>query len=361
MTTNSCNLRCSYCYEVGKNIATVNVEAIKKALTDEFLSRDFKHYTISFHGGEPFMAFYSIKQICEWIWSNFNDLDISINATTNGTILNHTIKEWLITNKSKFKIILSIDGRAETHNQNRDNSFEKIDLNFILSLYDDRPSAKMTVTSKNLRNLYDNFIYLYKLGFMPDFAIASGVDWNIKNDIPIFEEQMLNIISFYIKNPQIEIGSIFNIPLHKYSPLFKTNGCGYCGTGQTTIAYDTEGHKFPCHTFITDLSKPYNKKEISNIFLKLKNIEKVFQESNCHTCKFSISCSPCFGINYTKRGDFYNLDNDKCAFMKSTIIAAAKLYAIALSHPEDYIWLKNRTSKEIKHLALGIKQLLIEK
>lgn len=358
MLTNNCNLKCYYCYEIGKHIASVNVDAIKQVLITEFSNREYNRYVVSFHGGEPFLAFQQMKDICEWIWENYTGKNISINATTNGTILNPIIKNWLTEHKNTFKIILSLDGKASTHNVNRDNSFEKIDKEFILSLYDERPAAKMTISDKNLSKLYENFTYVYQLGFMPDPSIAAGVDWDIERDLPIFEKQISQLIDFFIEHPQVQLSSIFNIPLHKYSPLFKTNGCGFCGTGETTIAYDVYGNKYPCHTFISNLSKPYDKEEVEIVFQKLQNIEESYNHSSCHECKFSISCSPCFGMNYTKRGNLYALDTDKCAFIKSTIFATAKLYAIALSRSDEFIWLKNKNAKEIMHIALGVKKII---
>ena len=357
MITNSCNLKCSYCYETGKHLASANVRAIKKVLFEELSNGEYQHYMISFHGGEPFLAFLKMKEICEWVWENFTKKDIVINATTNGTIMRHEIREWLTINKNKFQIILSIDGKAEAHNTNRDNSFERIDKEFILSIYD-RPNAKMTVTKDNLPNLYDNFRYLYDLGFYPDPIIAAGVEWQLEHDLVVFEQQMQKLITFYLENKGLILGSIFNIPLHKYSSLFRTKGCGFCGTGQTTVAYDVYGNKYPCQTFIADLNKPYDEQEIDGVFCKLQNIGECYATSLCKNCRFSISCSPCFGMNYIKRGSLYALDTDKCAFVKSTIIATAKLYALALPNYKEYAWLKNKTEREIMHLALGVKRIL---
>lgn len=357
MLTNSCNLRCSYCYEVGKHSAFVDTNAIINTLSNELASNKYRRYIVSFHGGEPFLAFRQMKDICEWIWDTFPEKDIVVNATTNGTIMNSEIREWLTVNKKRFQIIISIDGKAEEHNANRDNSFERIDKEFIVSLYD-RPNAKMTVTSVSLPNLYNNFLYLFELGFNPDPVIAAGVEWVLERDLPVFEQQMQLLIAFYLDKKEISPGSIFNIPIHKYSPLFKTNGPGFCGAGETTIAYDVYGNKYPCHTFISDFTKPYDKQKVDNLFCKLQNIRKYYDTSSCSGCKFSLSCYPCFGMDYIKRGDLYAVDRDKCAFAKSTIIASAKLYANALPRFNEYVWLKNRTKKEIIHLALGTKQIL---
>lgn len=360
MITNSCNLKCSYCYETGKHIAFANICNIKNALFEELSSNEYQRYVISFHGGEPFMAFKEMREICEWIWGNFTEKDIVINTTTNGTIMGAEIREWLTDNKQRFQIILSLDGKAETHNINRDNSFDRIDKEFILSIYD-MPNAKMTVTRDNLPNLYENFRYLYDLGFYPDPVIAGGVEWHLEHDLVVFEQQMQQLVTFYLDNKEIKLGSIFNIPIHKYSPLFKTNSSGFCGTGQTTIAYDVYGNRYPCHTFIANLSKPFDEQEINNVFCKLLNIGEYYATSSCKNCRFSISCSPCFGMNYIKRGDLFALDTDKCTFTRSTIIATAKLYAQALPNYKAYTWLKNKTKREIMHLALGVKQILNNK
>jgi predicted RNA-binding protein with RPS1 domain len=43
MVTNSCNLRCSYCYEIGKRVATVeDVVAVGDVVTVKFLGTDEK-------------------------------------------------------------------------------------------------------------------------------------------------------------------------------------------------------------------------------------------------------------------------------------------------------------------------------
>lgn len=38
-------------------------------------------------GGEPFMNFGLIKELCEWIWSEYSSEDINVSIRTNGTLM----------------------------------------------------------------------------------------------------------------------------------------------------------------------------------------------------------------------------------------------------------------------------------
>lgn len=87
---------------------------------------------ILFHGGEPFIAFQRIKDICEWLWAQEWPTKYICYATTNGTLIHNEVKEWLMKNKERFIVGLSLDGTREMHNRNRSNSYDKIDIPFFI-------------------------------------------------------------------------------------------------------------------------------------------------------------------------------------------------------------------------------------
>lgn len=64
--TEACNLNCIYCYENHKSKRKMNFEIAKRILDYELTADDgSKKVTIDFFGGEPFLHFELIQEVCE--------------------------------------------------------------------------------------------------------------------------------------------------------------------------------------------------------------------------------------------------------------------------------------------------------
>jgi uncharacterized protein len=125
--TTKCNLGCSYCiyggqYDQHEKLTQVGMpwETMRNAMT--FLkehSRKSESIRVDFFGGEPLINFPTIKRGVEFLKAiNGNDgPNVTITITSNGTILNREILEFLI--EHKVFIQFSIDGGAEVHDKNR--------------------------------------------------------------------------------------------------------------------------------------------------------------------------------------------------------------------------------------------------
>ena len=117
-----CNLRCNYCYLGKKTNQKMTEEIAYKGLEIAFLNA-VKHKDrrlwVDFVGGEALLSFSFLKQLVKYIERQALERDIFVtySITTNGTILNEEILEWLIRYKIHLKV--SIDGDEETHNRNR--------------------------------------------------------------------------------------------------------------------------------------------------------------------------------------------------------------------------------------------------
>ena len=119
LPTEQCNFRCTYCYEDFSRPLGMNRETIEgiKALLDKRAELGLNFLNISWFGGEPLLAFESIKQIMH------HSAELSINygvtvqsdATTNGYLLTFPVlKELVESYVTKFQI--SFDGDKELHN-----------------------------------------------------------------------------------------------------------------------------------------------------------------------------------------------------------------------------------------------------
>lgn len=122
--TQNCNLRCKYCIYSGSyynrihNNKRMKIESAFKAL--DFLkehSRNTKKITIGFYGGEPLLEFDLIKKCVEYAKQLFYGKNVFFTVTTNGTIMNKEIIDFLIANK--FHTVISLDGSQEIQDSNR--------------------------------------------------------------------------------------------------------------------------------------------------------------------------------------------------------------------------------------------------
>lgn len=129
--TTGCNLRCKYCcfsecYEYTRSHGTdmMSWDVAQKAI-DEYYS-NFKivkqnnpsrNACVSFYGGEPLLNFKLIKQVVEYISKKYSMFHTDYNITTNGTLLDDKIGDFLV--KNNFAVLISLDGDKETQDRNR--------------------------------------------------------------------------------------------------------------------------------------------------------------------------------------------------------------------------------------------------
>lgn len=356
-TTYDCNLRCKYCFEHNKIKMHMDVNRMQDILHDELCSVEkYDIYSITLHGGEPFLAFKEIKELCEWTWTNYPDYNILYTATTNGTITNDDIKQWLSKNKKRFRIILSIDGKKEYHNLNRGDSFDKIDFDFFLSTYN-RPWVKMTVTPETIEHMYENFFYLQKMGFNTNPTLACETTWDENKDLSKIKKVLYKLVQYYISNPSESPKDLLSLPIDRiitHKDVFATR----CSLSRAYVAFDVQGNRYPCQNFIADFLKSYDKEGINECFDKINQNDYRKVTNICVGCIVKEVCSPCYGLNYSNRGSMGNVDKAWCSITKILVYFNAYLVAKALPKYEQYVWLKDKNYNELSKLSLAVKRII---
>lgn len=358
IATSRCNLNCSYCYEKQKAGGTMDVDRLFTALKHEFLITPVTlPIVLSMHGGEPLLAFSEIEDLMNRIWQEFDSRKIFVNIITNGTVLSDRIKNWLLTNHRRIDVAISLDGLPEVHNRNRSNSYSKIDIDFFRSL-GHRIYAKMTVGPDAIPYMTDGFEYLYNIGFMPHVSMAAECIYT-EDDMVRLSHELNRLIRFYDKHTDIPVTEFLDIPFERMStPALKNPAPHRCGVGCFRAAYDTNGNRYPCQTFISDFRKGYCADEFQKIFRILdtetwRNISPL-----CSDCVVSHICSPCYGLNYCNRNNMGALDENLCRINKLRIAAAAKLWATLISTKNRYPWMRTISDGEVALKADGIVQYL---
>lgn len=106
--TADCNLRCRYCYQQGKRRASLQWPVLKTAL-DALLQSGRDDLEVSFTGGEPLLAFPTIRRAVLHVGHRLRSVQrVKWTLTTNGTLL--TDRRIAFLDAHGFTVVLSFDG-----------------------------------------------------------------------------------------------------------------------------------------------------------------------------------------------------------------------------------------------------------
>lgn len=345
--TNLCNLSCSYCYEEHKNSGLMTFHIAKSIIDKELTNNSFNKINFSLFGGEPFINFQLIREITEYIESISVKPNITLNVTTNGTLVHGLIQDWLIEHKNTISCTISLDGTRDMHNINRDNSFDAIDLAFFAKTYPRQP-IKMTISPETLPKLYEGVVFCHNLGFEVFCNLAYGINWSEQGNIQLLNEQLSKLIGYYIDNPHIKACSILSDSFSQIAYEYKEGGSKiWCSVGIDMAAYDTDGEKYPCQMFMP-LSCGVEKSSKAKELVFVEMIPDTFLDSKCQNCVFKLACPTCYGSNYIENGNIYQKDENYCFLMKQVLFARSYFMAkkwelgqLALSEEEEAALLKS--------------------
>ncbi len=315
--TESCNLDCIYCYEDYKCSKSMDFKTAIGIIDKELSSLpNGIILDVSYMGGEPFINFKLMKQIYEH-YEKSGISNIKYTCSSNGTLVHGEIKEWIRDRFPKFSYNLSLDGIKKVQDYNRSNSFDQIDLDFYLELYKDKGFVKMTLHPDTISYLAESVKFMHSKNLHPVANCAYGVDWTDESVLNVYKEQLLELMDFYLENPEIRPCSLLdeNIKILAYDTIYKP----WCGIEKMTV-FSTSGKGFPCH-FFQDVTVG---KELSEKIPKLDVTRLIdYMDPVCKTCKFINLCPTCFGSNYKATGCFCKRDMNVCKTVKLQLYANA--------------------------------------
>lgn len=326
IVTERCDLACTYCYEHHKSARQMTFEEAKAIIDKELVHLDEYEYSIEFFGGEPFLNFELIKQVVDYVLKNYQG-SYYFFVTTNGTQVHGEIQEWLKAHRSVFMVGLSLDGNKTAHDLNRSNSFDKIDLDFFLSLYPEQP-VKMTVSEQSLPHFSASIRFLTEKGFLISCNLAYMVDWLSPQNASVLERELELLIQYYLEHPEVPRCNMmdFQIEVLAHPNKYKDSLRKYCGCGTHMLCYDMNGECYPCQLFspLSAGEKALASKnfEISDYLHKEKFPEE------CKECYYQRICAFCLGSNYLSTGNIYGIDEGRCKLYKQIFKANAKLRAL---------------------------------
>lgn len=296
-------------------------DCAKRIIDFEFENSKQNYDEIEFDlfGGEPLEEFELAKQIIEYIYHHPSPMPRIVFASTNGTFLTDEMKEYFMSHTDIFQCGLSYDGTEEMQNLNRCNSAKWIDLEFFAKTYPNQ-GIKMTVSQKTLPKLAEGIKYLHEVGFCEiNCNLAYNIDWSNEENVKYLQEQLMELIDFYLENPQLKVCSLLGNPI--YTIATETKFKRWCGSGIEMSTYDVDGEKYPCQFFMPLSCGEEKAKKAKEIVFYDEEIPEECIEEKCRHCIVHPACPTCFGANYVSTGDIYKHDDALCKLTKITMLA----------------------------------------
>ncbi|WP_293004977.1 radical SAM protein [Nitrosomonas sp.] len=125
--SDTCNLRCTYCYE-GEKVIRKNGKmplSLLEPLTKQIIDISHDKITISWHGGEPMLRGIDFFKKALFYQNKYNKKDLTIinSIQSNGTLLTNEWIEFILLHN--IKIGISVDGPLLLHDKSRIDSNNK--------------------------------------------------------------------------------------------------------------------------------------------------------------------------------------------------------------------------------------------
>lgn len=325
--THDCNLNCGYCYQRHDVPAKMTIGTARAVIDWIFdnIPDGANGVEIGFIGGEPLLEFDLLKEIVAYTCSKKRKDKYFFYATTNGTVLTEDMKEWFIAHKEFFVLGLSLDGNKETHNYNRCDSFDLIDIDFFLTNWSDQ-GVKMTLSEYSLPRLAENIIFLHSKGIKDIGGVnlsEGNFDWSNEKYIKILAKQLKALVAFYVDNDTLNLNQMLSKQLSHCRA--KKERRKWCGIGSGCPFFDVDGKMYPC-PFVTPMT--FSEGELSEILkVDFTNNDNFIDEDCFENCYIYPICPTCAGANYLKNKSFKERDKSRCRIQKLISLFIADLQA----------------------------------
>ncbi len=343
-----CNLRCTYCYaEAGTYGATPCLLAPGTArqaarhLLD--YSGDQEHVTLIFFGGEPLLNMPAIRAATSEAISYGGKLgkEVHFSITTNGTLLNPEIVEFLHDNR--ISVAVSMDGPRHIHDRNRpdekgNGTYQEI-VSRLAVLLEDSPvpvAARVTLEPDQWHSVVEVFDHLTGLGFhevgvAPVSPVSKALLPTAGQEAALLKGfgQLAKRFVDHARNGRVMpfsniLDLLGRIHLGQTKPIS-------CGAGFGYMAVDAKGNFFPCHRLAGEadfcagsLSTGINTDRINTCLGSLNN----GRTESCSKCWARTLCAGgCHYENHLRENQLGLPRGTACKFIRGWLDLGMTTYA----------------------------------
>ena len=309
-----CNLACKYCFagkgEYDGPKGLMSFETGKRAL--DFLvekSGTRKNLEVDFFGGEPLLNWEVCEKLVEYGRSieKEHGKNFRFTLTTNGVLVNDEVIDFC--NREMGNVVLSLDGRKETHDRLRTTCNGKGSYDLIVDKFKKFANAR-NQADYYMRGTYTHYntdfskdiIHMADLGFK-ELSIEPVVSdptepYALKeNDLPILKEQYEILADEMLRRYRNGNGFTF----YHYMIDLNSGPCivkriSGCGVGTEYMAVTPSGELYPCHQFVGD-----EKFLLGDIWKGVTNTAILDEFKGCNVYSHP-ECKDCFAKLYCSGG-----------------------------------------------------------
>jgi uncharacterized protein len=303
----------------------------QSAIQYEFENSDhYDEIEFDLFGGEPALCQRLIQELVKWTEIKNFAKPYVFFLETNGTLVHGRFQEWLLQHRDNVCAGLSLDGTRETHNRNRSQSYDRIDIGFFLRTYPEQ-SVRMTVNSSTLHTLSADIIHLHTLGFVDIVAtFAHGISWDTSSLDQVLKTELKNLCRYYLDNPELQECSLFAMDLGRIAD--RQPAANWCGAGTSMVSYSVDGKQYPCHTFQPYVVAAERALELGEFDFEHAGATRA---PECERCFLVGVCPTCFGMSYARTGTMVSPDRGLCQILKTRAQAVAYLRAHQLARNSE--------------------------
>lgn len=346
MVSNSCNLRCIYCFNDGGTIpedSEIKMSLdVAKASIDYLIKNSGENVGCDFFGGEPLINFDLIRMIVDYCKTK-DKKNWQFSMITNGTIINDEIIK--LFKENNFHIVVSYDSILQDIQRvsSTGKSNKKLIRGNIKKLQEAIPRSELSIRSILTHNMIPHILAIIdeakELGVRVLFGpitLSQGNEMNLnENDYNVYIDTISKVLEESWNSEKIDqvtgITSIANIVLQ----LMTGNQRYYsCGLGTDQVGVSSSGKIYPCHRFIGlkglcmgDIFNGIDKEKYKSFVLRF-----VDNLTPCSECWAKYFCGGgCAHESYTYNNNLFVPFNERCELTKKEIELGLSLYAETLS------------------------------
>jgi uncharacterized protein len=351
-TTEDCNLRCKYCYEINKKSRDIELDKVYKFIdiiltdpdpTGESTNTKRKRrlrdgVVLDFIGGDALMNIDIVDKALSYAIFRLNELDHkwknkwAASISTNGTLFGDPkVREFCEKWKTVLRIGVSIDGCPEIHDKYR--VYPDGVTGTMSTILEWWPwykktfpigsqCTKATCSKDSIPYLYDSLVFMHE---------KLGINWVHQNfimedtgctdeDYELLDKQLEKCVGYVLEHRDelywsvIDKDNFGNAHKPKEDELDETR----CGSG-CMPCLSIDGKIYPCfrwlpHTQAGDHQYDMSVGDIDKGLVDKGNFIKVQQASRgaisdeeCLNCEYESACAYCIAGCYAELGEFKRL------------------------------------------------------
>lgn len=355
--TDSCNLRCSYCYQINKHNNFISIEDSKKFI-DMILTGDNEYCQIDksiglileFIGGEPFLAVDLISEITHYTIMKMYEMNhpwlyrFRVSICTNGTLyFEPKVQEYIRRYHNILSLGVSVDGNKELHDKCRvfpdgSGSYDMAiaAVKHYRKTYGKEALTKMTLAPSNIMYAFEAIKSLIENDYHEiNLNCVFEEGWT-KSDAKTYYYQLKKIADYMLDNKLYDDVYISRFEKGNNLPMDPSDNKNFCGGLGQMISINYTGKIYPCirymesslgpnlpEVIIGDLTTGIMKQDkYSALVETMRSCDRHNQSTEeCFYCPIASGCSWCSAYSYQYYGRFGKRTTFICDTHKAEALA----------------------------------------